>query len=176
MFLNINGFPNYSINEEGVIMNSGIVMKHYITDNGYCRIALYNGFYSKHFLVHRLVAIHHIQNPLKLKVVDHIDHDKENNCISNLRWCTHSQNGLNSIKRKNCSSQYKGVHKHGNYWRVRFVIFDGIRKSFGCYKTEEEAARVYNHNCTTFHIKNILPDPTPTTDTIVNINLEEIPA
>ena len=43
-------------------------------------------------LIHRLVAKAFIDNPENLPVVDHIDEDKVNNCVDNLRWCTQEQN------------------------------------------------------------------------------------
>jgi len=42
--------------------------------------------------IHRLVAQAFIPNPEGLQMVDHIDEDKTNNDINNLRWCTHQQN------------------------------------------------------------------------------------
>lgn len=43
-------------------------------------------------LVHRLIAATFIPNPEGYLVVDHIDEDKTNNKIENLRWCTQQQN------------------------------------------------------------------------------------
>lgn len=45
--------------------------------------------------IHRLVAETHIPNPDNLPVVDHIDKNKLNNCVDNLRWSTISDNAKN---------------------------------------------------------------------------------
>ena len=46
-------------------------------------------------LIHRLVALHFIENPNGYPEVDHIDRNKENNNVENLRWVTHSENNKN---------------------------------------------------------------------------------
>lgn len=46
----------------------------------------------KTYRIHRLVAIHFIENPHNYPEVNHIDGNKENYSIDNLEWCTRSQN------------------------------------------------------------------------------------
>ncbi len=47
--------------------------------------------------IHRLIAEYFIPNPSNYKYVDHIDGNRTNNDIKNLRWCTASMNRLNPI-------------------------------------------------------------------------------
>jgi len=62
------------------------------TTNGYINCKLLNKGKAHHLLVHRLVALHFIDNPDKKKEVNHKDGDKTNNCIENLEWVTSSEN------------------------------------------------------------------------------------
>ena len=55
-------------------------------------------------LVHRLVAEAFIDNPQGYTEIDHINRDKSDNSVTNLRWVTHSENMRNSSKHKRRSS------------------------------------------------------------------------
>jgi len=60
----------------------------YIDKDGYCRVSLRKGRGNPHgYQVHRLVALHFIENPNNLPQINHIDENKENNCATNLEWC-----------------------------------------------------------------------------------------
>ena len=51
-------------------------------------------------LVHRLVAEAFLSNPKGYNEIDHINHNKQDNRVENLRWCTHTENMSNSDKPK----------------------------------------------------------------------------
>lgn len=64
------------------LINSGYLMVHFRNENGK----------RKGLLVHRLVAQAWIDNPEGKKQVDHIDENKLNNRVENLRWATPKEN------------------------------------------------------------------------------------
>lgn len=78
--------------------------------NGYKMVYLFsdNGTRKNNYL-HRLVASTWIENPLNLPVIDHIDRNKQNNNINNLRWSTYSGNRINSGKNSNNKTGYKHI-------------------------------------------------------------------
>jgi hypothetical protein len=66
--------------------------------NGYYCVRLTRNNVTKHFLVHRLIAIAFINNPNKYPFINHINGIKTDNSIKNLEWCTHSQNIRHAIE------------------------------------------------------------------------------
>lgn len=96
MMKNVPGYDGkYQINECGVIINkNGHVMRTAVGNSGYLRTALEepNSIHRKNESIHRLVAQTFIPNPDNLPVVMHLDNDKLNNHVSNLKWATQSEN------------------------------------------------------------------------------------
>lgn len=60
--------------------------------NGYLSVRLCKNGQVRDFLVHRLVATAFIKNTNNLPCVNHKDHNKHNNCVENLEWCSYLYN------------------------------------------------------------------------------------
>jgi len=71
----------------------GYILKHNII-NGYAHVQLHKNGNVKSMRVHRLVAMAFILNPDGKPHVNHIDGNKLNNHVSNLEWCTPSENEI----------------------------------------------------------------------------------
>lgn len=97
MWGEIQNFPNYEISTQGSVRNkvTGRIVKPSKTKKGYLSLNLYRDGKSSSKLVHRLVAETFIPNPENKPTVDHLDRDKENNCVDNLRWATHYEQSNN---------------------------------------------------------------------------------
>lgn len=101
----IAGFPNYQVSNKGRVMNlkSRKVLKNNIDCVGYVYVDLYKGDgTSKKIKIHRLVAEAFLPNTLSLPQINHIDENKTNNDVTNLEWCTPSQNIRHSSHTKSC--------------------------------------------------------------------------
>lgn len=68
------------------------ILKPDIIYTGYLRVVLYKDGKNRSYYVHVLVAKAFIPNPDHKPEVDHIDTNKFNNRVENLRWVTGSEN------------------------------------------------------------------------------------
>jgi len=107
---------------------------------------------STAIFIHKIVwELHHGPVPYGMRI-DHINRDKLDNRIENLRLATAAQNSHNS-RQAGGSSKYKGVYKAGwdeNKWFAK-MTFGGKQMYFGTYSTEEDAARAINKAYLEYH-------------------------
>jgi hypothetical protein len=99
------------------------------------------GVNKKLYLAHRLIYLYH--HGILPKYIDHVDGNKLNNTIENLRECTLAQNSANSKAQKNNTSGAKGVFwiKRIKSWQVSLSV-NGKRKHIGNFKDFELAELV----------------------------------
>ena len=115
----------------GTVTRLGYVRIGYRVDNRY-------SVYS----AHRLAWLYIHGEPVPLEI-DHIDRDKSNNRINNLRSATRSQNKANEGSRKNNKLGVKGVclDNHGKYRTT--IKVNGKANFLGRFDTLEKAAEAY---------------------------------
>jgi hypothetical protein len=140
----IKDYSNYEVSNHGNVKNSktGRILVKCNHRNGYLVVNLVNEKNYKAVKIHRLVAIAFIDNPLNEKQVDHIDNNKTNNCVTNLRWCTNAENQRNVGLSKNNKSGIKGISwdKVNKKWMVEIRYnYKGIH--IGRFLDLEDAKR-----------------------------------
>ena len=138
--LNINyiveipDFPKYFVSTNGDVYSEkyGDMRKLKPVDNGYGYffVILCKNEKKHRKKIHRIVAETFLCNPKNKKQVDHINGERQDNRLKNLRWVTHSENQKNKCKQKNNLSGILGVHydKYRNRWTAGWYDFNGKNK------------------------------------------------
>lgn len=70
----------------------GKLLKPTLTKKGYYKASLSKNSKEKKFFIHRLVALHFLENPFNKEQINHIDGNKINNRYDNLEFCTNYEN------------------------------------------------------------------------------------
>jgi hypothetical protein len=163
IFKAIEGYDGvYEISSYGNVISNCFgkrkELKQGIMTSGYKMIVLKKDGKQKSLSVHRLVAIHFLPNNDCLEQVNHIDGDKLNNNLSNLEWCTRSQN-IKHMYDKGLKT-YRPLHYKGKFGKDHnrsksvICIETGIE-----YGSMSEAARKLkiNYSSVSWSIKHKKP-------------------
>ena len=93
--VNANVSENYQVTYDGRVWSfkTNKWLKPCLGNHGYFTVNI-NG---KTVLLHRLIAEAFIPNPENKHCIDHINGNRQDNRIENLRWCTYSENNNNPV-------------------------------------------------------------------------------
>ncbi len=130
----------------------GRSLKSTITVYGYKVVVFCKNGKKENFRIHRLVAQSFLSNAEKKPLINHIDGDKTNNIVSNLEWCTHSENmkhafatRLKEPSNPNKNGLTQGSKHHNSKLVEKEVMFirKNARKNGGKFYNAE-LAREFN--------------------------------
>lgn len=131
----INNYPNYEISTIGRVRNKKTKRILIQSNRGnYLCISLSKNNVSKSFNIHRIVGENFLPNFFGKKTIDHINRNKKDNRLINLRWATMKEQSQNRI------SIYKGgyiQHRTKNCFRLCWQIDN--KKFSKNFKTKQEA-------------------------------------
>ena len=99
---------------------------------------------ERHFkYIHKLTAEAFLENPENKKCVDHIDNDRQNNNLINLRFATSQENNRNTKLSSKNTSGAKGVRwqKGQNRWRAEITI-NGKLIYLGSFINKDDAINI----------------------------------
>ena len=138
--MEIQGYSNYLIYEDGRVYSKKkkIFLKTPEAPTKYLICTLWKDGKQKTFTIHRLVALHYLPNPENKPQVDHINRDRKDNRVENLRWATICENNQNTGIRCDNTIGIKNIcpHTNGGY---RYVKIFNNKKHAKYFKTLEEA-------------------------------------
>lgn len=117
--------------------NVGEIAGHRNKINGYYELCIHNIKFHAHKLAWMYVY------GVYPDFVDHKNRNRSDNRISNLRLGDECLNTINSKRRKDNTSGYKGVGKKGYRWFARITVRGKITH-LGMFDTKEQAAKAYN--------------------------------
>ena len=136
-------FPNKSM-EECVSLGEYINQFSWCTVTGGYLEARSNG---GKILKHQEIFRYYYGEKETWTEIDHVDGNKDNNYIGNLRQVTRIQNSLNTRRLPGHSSQYKGVSydKKKKKWITKVTLGHKKPRFYKEFKTEEQAALAYDN-------------------------------
>lgn len=128
-------------NQKAGVETTGKLERH-----GYCRILVDGEHYLFHRIVWRLV---YGDEP---EFIDHINSDRSDNRIENLRRVNKNSNCQHQLRPRNNTSGFIGVYRYSrsNSWVAKICV-NSKSKTIGYYKDIKDAVLAYNDKCNELH-------------------------
>ena len=122
--------------------------------DGYSRIRFTLGGNCYQYMSHRLAWLY-INGSLPKEEIDHINRNRSDNRITNLRQASSTENKCNSPMRKTNKSGEKGVVHVGMINQSKpwcaYIQVNKKRKNLGYFATKQEASAAYKAATLKFH-------------------------
>jgi hypothetical protein len=135
--MEINGFSNYLLFRNGSVLSKGnkfnkprFLKPYKCKQTGYLMVNLFVDGKQHYTRIHRLVAEHFIPKIEGKNFIDHINRNRLDNRICNLRWVTQSENM--------CNQTIRQTNKSGH----QYISFDKSRKKW-CFQRTFNKKRIY---------------------------------
>jgi hypothetical protein len=124
---------------------SGRVKQWVLQRNGYYSAGLYKDGHVHTMGRARLIAHCFIPNIEGKPTVDHINRDRADDRVDNLRWATHTEQNVNQVyKRRDNASGVRGVHwsKRSAKWQAQIMV-GGTQLHLGYFGDIHDAEACY---------------------------------
>ena len=130
----------YSVSDLGRVKNKrGLIIKSFLSKDGYKRVSLFIYGKYRRFFVHRLVALLFVPGFRYGMYVNHKNEIKADNRADNLEWCTASYNtNYGSRTRRMLETRSKRAQK---YAETPVIQSDMDGNIIAVYRSQSEAAR-----------------------------------
>ncbi len=159
--INVVGFEGlYAVSDDGRIfsLKKGIELKPALDNSGYLHVSFHKS--GKRAVVYIHKAVYYSFNAYRKLtrednlVIDHIDGNKTNNRLENLRKITTREN----TSRAKVNKYGKGVHFFAHLGKFGAEIgIDGTRYYLGIFPNAEEAAEAYQAALKSYKENGVLP-------------------
>lgn len=141
----IEGHPNYMVSNQGRVKSLNyrntkqeMILKCNTDTNGYKYINI-NGKCPK---IHRLVAEAFIPNPENKPCIDHINTDRTDCRVENLRFVTTKENSNNPLTLKHYSNSRKGCKNSNHRGVIQFDLNGNFLKEWDCIADAERELNI----------------------------------
>lgn len=156
MWTDVAGFEKqYEVHPNGAIRNKKTLrtLKPRLDRGGYYSVTLCGDDGRKESLVHRVVALAFLKKIEGKECVNHINGDKGNNDLSNIEWCSYSENTIHAYDKKLLIPYDRTGSKHPRV-KVTTSLTKEVINFLSMGHTHGEASKIFKISTGT--VSNIL--------------------